>query len=94
MDALYGVVTLLIIIIIIKGKGPSMSDITKDRSPYWLVCQSNTVYYTTYTACRSITHDRSLRARLWRTMFGRPYIQHVNPPPPVNTGSYHFYHAT
>ena len=62
MDALYGVVTLLIIII--KGKGPSMSDITMDRSPYWLVCQSNTVYYTTYTACRSITHERSLRASL------------------------------
>ena len=74
-----------------KGKGPSMSDTIKDRSPNWLVCQSNTVYYTQYTACRSITHDRSLRARLWRTMFGRPYIQHVNPP--INTGSYHLYHA-
>ena len=31
-----------------NGKGPSMSDTTKDRSPYWLVCQSNTVYYTKY----------------------------------------------
>ena len=72
-----------------------MSDTTKERSSYWLVCQSNTIYYTKYTACRNITHDRSLRARLllllWRTMFGRLYIQHVNPP--VNTGSYHFYHV-
>ena len=31
-----------------KGKSPNMSETIKYRSPYWLVCQSNAIYYKKY----------------------------------------------